>query len=114
LRAVPANFQPADYNVETALALDLPLQAVKQITLKLGDFPAAQAGHMNVIALRPALVKVLLALHVHQVELVDQAMPLEQFESAIDGHAIDAGVKFARLAQNLSRVHVLLGSFDNA
>src|SRR5215471_13480182 len=69
--AVSANFEPADHNVKAALALDLSFQAIEEITLKLGNLSATQTSHVDVVTLRPALVKVLLALHMHQVKLVN-------------------------------------------
>ena len=74
--AVAANFQTGDDNVKAAIPLNLTLQPIKQITFEFGNLAAAQARHVNVVALRTPLVEVFLALHVHQVEFVDQAMPL--------------------------------------
>ncbi len=63
--------------MKTAVALNLSLKPVEQVALEFSDLSAAQACHVNVIALRTALVKVLLPLHVHQVEFVDQTMTLQ-------------------------------------
>ena len=76
LSAVSADFKAADEDVEVALALDLSFEAVEQIAFKFGNLSATQASHMNVIALRPSLIKVLLALHVHQVKFVNQSVAL--------------------------------------
>ena len=57
--------------METALALDLALQTIKEVALEFGDFSAAQACHMDMVSLRPSFVEVLLALHVHQVQFVN-------------------------------------------
>ena len=77
--AVSANLHTADEDVKLTLALDLPFEPLEQIAFEFRDFAAAQARHMNVVTLRSALIKVLLALHVHQVQFVNQAVPLEQF-----------------------------------
>jgi len=69
---------------------------------------------MNVIALRPALVEMLLALHVHEIEFIHKSMPLQQLESAIDGNTIDSGIELARMAENLRRIQVLLGILNYA
>ena len=66
------------------------------------------------VALQLALVVVSLAVDVHQVEFVDQSLPLEQPQRAIDRAAIDAGIDFLRLAQNLAGVEVLAGSLHHA
>jgi hypothetical protein len=69
--AVAADFQAAYHNMEMAVPLDLAFQAVKQIALELGNASASKASHMDVVALRPSLVKVLLALQMHQIEFIN-------------------------------------------
>ena len=71
LCAIAPDFQSAHEDVKLALALDLAFESFEQIAFKFRNFATAQTRHMNVIALRPALIKVLLALHVHEVELVN-------------------------------------------
>ena len=56
LTAIAAHFKPAHHDVEAAIALNLPLQAVEEIALEFRNLAAAQARHMDVIALGPALV----------------------------------------------------------
>ena len=90
LRAVPTDFEPADDDVEPALALDLSLKPVEQIAFEFGNFSAAKACHVDVIALWAAFVEVLLALHMHEVEFVNQAVAVE-----ID----DTGVGVARASR---------------
>lgn len=114
LGAVAANFKARNHNVETAIALDLAFQPVEEIALELQDFSAPQAGHMNVVPLRAALVEMLFALHVHQVKFIDQAVPLEQFERTVNRDSIDASIEFLRVPQNLRGVEVLIRSFDHA
>ncbi|HEX7895572.1 MAG TPA: hypothetical protein VF447_15340 [Terriglobales bacterium] len=114
LRAIAAYLKPADHNVKLAVALNLALQAVKEIAFEFKDFTAAQAGHVDVIALRTALIEVLLALHVHEIEFVNESMALEQFERAVHGHAIDPCVQLAGVPQDLRRIQVLLGGFNHA
>ena len=100
--------------MEAAVALDLSLQAVKEIALEFRDLAAAQAGHVDVVALRAALVIMFLALHVHEIQFVDQAMSFEQTESAINGDSVDVGIETAGVAQDLAGVEVLFGGFDHA
>ena len=64
---VSADFQTAYYDVKAAIALNLSLEPVEQIAFEFCDFPAAQAGHVDVVALRTALIKMLFALHVHEI-----------------------------------------------
>jgi hypothetical protein len=65
LSAIATDFQPTHEDVKLAVALYLTLKPVEQITLKFSNLSAAQASHVNMIAPRPPLVEVLLALHVH-------------------------------------------------
>jgi hypothetical protein len=76
LCAIPANLEPAHEDVKLAFALDLTFEPVEQIALKFSNLSASQARHMNVVALWPALIKVLLALHVHQVKLINEPVSL--------------------------------------
>ena len=54
------------------------------------------------------------AVQVHQVELVDQALPLEQVQRAVDRAAIDGSIERPRLAQNLAGIEMLAGRLDDA
>jgi len=114
LRAVSTDLQPADHDVEAAIALDLALQAVEKIALELHYFAASQASHVDVIPLWPAFVVMLLPLHVHQVEFVYQPLALEQIERAINRDPVDVRVDFARAAKNLAGVQMLLRRFYHA
>lgn len=71
LCAVAAHFKPGYHNVKVAISLDLPLDPVEQLTFKLLNFAAAEAGHMHVIALGPPFVKVSVTLGVQQIEFVN-------------------------------------------
>lgn len=113
-RAVAADFQPAHDDVEPTVAFDLTLEAVEEVALELDDLAATQAGHMNMIALRTPLVIMLLALHVHEVEFVDQPVAFEQFQGSIYRHPVNAGIQFAGVAQDLRCIQVLLCGFDDA
>ena len=76
--------------MEAALALDLSFEAVEEVAFEFGDLAAAQTGHMNVIALRAPLIEMFFALHVHKVEFIDQAVPLQKIQRAIDGNPVNS------------------------
>jgi len=101
LCAITADFQSTHENVKLAIALYLTFQAIEQIALKLSDFSAAQASHVNVIALWPPFIEVLFALHVHQIKFIYQAIPLQQLQCSINRDPVDAGIDFAGMAKNL-------------
>src|SRR5215472_417350 len=112
--AISANFETSDDDVKSAVALDLSLEAIEEIAFEFGDLATAKASHMDVIALGATFVVMFFALEVHEVELVDQAVALEEIESAIDGDAVDLGIQFAGFAEDLGGVEVLFGGLDDA
>ena len=92
LRAISADFQSSDYDMKATIPLDLSFQTIKQITLELSNLAAAQTRHMDVVPLWTPLIVVLLALHMHQVEFVDQSMAFEQTQRAVHRYTIDLRV----------------------
>lgn len=114
MRAIATDLEPADHDVKTAVALNLPLEPVEEVAFKFSDLATAQARHVNMIALRPALVEMFLALHVHEVEFVNQAVALQEFQSAINRDPVNARIQTVGLAQDLASIQMLLGSFDHA
>jgi hypothetical protein len=94
--------------------LNLPFEAVEKIAFEFSDLAATKAGHVDVVALRAAFVKMFLSLHVHEIEFVDQAVALQQSEGAIYGDAVDLGIELAGLAQDLAGIEMLFGGFDDA
>jgi hypothetical protein len=100
--------------MELAVALNLAFQAVEKVAFKFRDLAAAEAGHMDMIALRTSFVKMLFSLHVHEVEFVDETMSLEQMKRAIYRDAVHFWVDALRTAQNLAGIEMLLGSLNHA
>ena len=68
------------------------LSATQNLAYKFGDLAAAQTGHVDVVAAQLALVVMTLAVDVHQIQLVDHALALQQVQGAVDGAAIDRRV----------------------
>src|SRR5258708_14335273 len=89
LRTVTADFESGDDDVEAAISLNLPLQSIEKVTLKFSNLATAQTCHVDVVALRAALVEVFLALHMHQVRFVNQSVSLEQSQGAIHPDPVD-------------------------
>ena len=111
---ISTNFKPGDDDVESAIALDLSLEAVEQIAFEFGDFPATETGHVDVIPLRATLIKMFFALQVHEIKFIDQALALEEVEGAVDRDAINLRIEFLGAAKNSGGVEVLLGGLDDA
>ena len=97
-----------------AVPLDLALQSIKQIALKFADTSTPKARHVNVVALRPPLIKVFLPMQVHKIELVHQPMALQQAQCAVHSHAVDLRINRSGMAKNLRGIEMTLCGFDNA
>jgi hypothetical protein len=100
--------------MKTAVTLDLTFEPVKKVALELGDLSTAQAGHVNVITLGPSFVEVLLALHVHEIKFVHQAMAFQKLQRPVNGDSVDASVQAARLAKDLTCVQMLFRRFHHS
>src|SRR5215472_6971041 len=111
---VAADLQPCHQDAETALPCHRVFQLIEQLAFELDDFAAAQAGHVHMIAPGPAFVEVTLALDMHQVQFVDQALPFEQADGPVDGDAVDGRIDAPRFPQDLSRIQMLFGSLNDA
>ena len=77
--------------------------------LKLADFSAFQAGHVDVVAGAVAFVEMLVSTEVQKIEFVDEAVALEQVQSAINGDTMNARVDFLGAFQNGAGVEVAFG-----
>jgi hypothetical protein len=100
---VAPHFCASQNDLKPEMLLNLAPHLLEQIAKKLLDFAATQADNVRVLLFQAGLVVVLVALVVHQVQLVHQAAGLEQLERSIDRHAIQLGILFAaQLKQPLS------------
>lgn len=80
---------------------------------ELGDFSTAEACGVDVVTLGFSFVIVSLAMDVHEIEFIDQAMPLEQLESPVNRTAIDRRVEAPRLAQDLRGIEMTRCRLDH-
>ena len=60
-----------------------------------------------------SLVIMTLAAHVHQVQFVHQAVLFQQREGPVYGYTIDGGLGPLRPPQDLRRIKVVIGGFDD-
>jgi hypothetical protein len=112
--AIAAHFQATHDDVEPAFTLDLSLEAIEKVTFEFRDFATTQTSHVDMVTLRTPLVKMLFALHMHQVEFVHQAVTFQQVQGAINSDAINLRIQLPRLPQYLAGIQVLLGGFYDA
>jgi hypothetical protein len=113
LGTVATHFETSDHNVEAAISLNLTLQAIEKVAFKFRNLAASQTRHVDVVPLRTTLVEVLLTLHVHEVEFIDQSVTLQKSKRAIDRDPVDLGIDPPRPPQQLTGVKVLLSSFHH-
>jgi hypothetical protein len=107
--AVAADFGAGHRDFDIAILLDLLLQFFVEVGFKFAHFAAFQAGDVDVVPKAVAFVEVLVAAEVQQVELIDEAVALEQIEGAVDGDAMDAGIDFLGPFENGAGVQVAFG-----
>ena len=112
--AVSSDFQSRHDNMKSALSLQLLFQRVKRLADKLGNFAAPHTGHVDVIASQLSLVVMTFTIYVHQVEFIDQTLPLKQANGPIHCASINRRIHRARLAQDLARVQMFRRRFDYA
>src|ERR1700679_2590068 len=93
--AHPSNLEAHDLHCKIVLCRDFPLETLECGAVKFLDLPAMKTGKMQMVFLRLDLVIMLFSVEVHQVQLIDEAQPLQQLEGPIDGRAIDVGIPLA-------------------
>jgi len=94
--AIPANLRALNNNLKAEVGLNLPPQLLQRLAKKLFHFSASETDNMGVLTLHSRLVIVLIATHVHQVELINQPAGLQHFKSAIDGNPIELRIDLLR------------------
>ena len=77
--------------------------------LEFANFSAFQAGYVDVIAGAVTFVKMLVAAEVQKIEFVDEAVALEQVESAINRDTMYAGIDFLGAFEDGAGVEVAFG-----
>ncbi len=75
---IAAHFGARRNDLEAQAALHLPAHFLQRLAEKFFDLAAAQADQMRVLLLEAALVIMLIAFEVQQIELVDQAAELSK------------------------------------
>jgi hypothetical protein len=110
-------FQTYYLNLKLVRRRDFMLQPLKRGSREFDDLPAREAGKMKMILFCPDLVIVLLAVEVHQIELVDHAQFLQQLDGPIDGRAVDFWFSLRGLLQQAFRIEMrgrLLNRLDQS
>ena len=69
---------------------------------------------MDVISLRAAFVVMFLALHMHQVQLVNQAVALEKIDGPVDRDPVDLRIDAPRFTEDLTGIKMLFRRLHHA
>src|SRR5581483_3554083 len=85
-------FRPGNRNFHSEVAFDLRLELLIKPAFEFPDLATLQASNVNVVARTVSFVIVAVAAQVQKVQLVDQAMLLQQVNGAIDGHQMDVRI----------------------
>ncbi len=80
-----------------------------EFAFEFADFAAADAGYVDVIAGAMAFVEMAVAAEMQEVELVNEAVALQEIEGAIDGYASHARIEFLRALKDFVSVQVAAG-----
>jgi hypothetical protein len=80
-----------------------------EFAFEFADFAAADAGYVDVVARAVAFVEVTVAAEMQEIELVDEAVALQEIESAIDGDAGYTRVEFLGALEDFVGVQVAAG-----
>ena len=104
--AVAADFCAGHCHFHVEVARNLLLQLLVQPAFEFAHFSAAQARHVNMVARAVALVEVAVAAKVEQIELVDQAVALQQIDRAVDSDARDVGIDFLRPLEDFACIEM--------
>ena len=90
--AEAAYFGAGNRDFDAAVAGDLALQLFVEFAFEFADFAAADAGDVDVVARAMAFVEMAVAAEVQEIELVNEAMTLQEIQRAIDGYARDSRI----------------------
>jgi hypothetical protein len=108
-----AHFRAADGDFDASVARDLFLQLLVQLAFHLADFATTHAGNVDMIARAVAFVEMAVAAQVEQIELVDQAVALQQVNRAIDRHASDFRIDFLGAIEDFTGVKMAARGFHH-
>jgi hypothetical protein len=89
--------------------LDLGLELLEEAALDFAHFAATKTGDMNVISRPMAFIIVLITAKMKEVELVNQAVALEEVDGAIHRDPMNAGIDLVGAVENSAGIEVLFG-----
>ena len=109
MRAVSADFCARQHDLKSKVLLYLAAQSLQRLAKKFFHFPATQADHVGMFLLQAGFVIVLVAAHVHQVQLVDQTAFLQHLQGAVDRHPVELRILLLREFEQRFGVQMFAG-----
>jgi hypothetical protein len=110
--AVAADLGAGERDFESQMLLHLPAHFLERLAEIFLNFSAAQTDDVRVFLLEASLVIMLIAGVVHQVELVNKATFLKQFQGPVDGDAVKFRILFLGKLIKTFSVQVQAGMVD--
>lgn len=108
-RTIAADFRARNRDFDATVLGDLTLEFLVELAFEFADFSAADAGNVDMVARAMTFVKVAVSAKMQQIELVNQAVALEQINRAIHGDTCDAGIKFLGALEDFACVQMAAG-----
>jgi hypothetical protein len=105
-----ANFGAGNGDFNVAVAGDLLLKLFVKAGFEFTDLTAAETGDMDVIAWAVGFVIVTVATEMQKIELVDETLPLEKVDGAVDRNKMDVGIDLLGALEDLIDVEMLFGA----
>ena len=111
IRAEAAYFCARYGDFDAAVVRNLAFQFFVEFAFKLANLSASHTRYVDMVARTMAFVEMPVAAKVKQVELVNQALALQQVDRAIYGDTSNPGIHFLGAFEDFARVQVATGGF---
>ena len=98
--AVASNLQSCSLHLKSFVQRHVLLEPLEHAVFDLGDLAAAVAGQMKVFRAGAGFKIMHLAMQMHQVKLIDEALLLQKLERAVNGGPVDIDLLLRSLAQS--------------
>ncbi len=105
-----AHFGAGDGDPNVAIAGDLLLELFVEAGFEFADFAATETGDVDVISRAVSFVVMAVTAEMEKIKFVDEALPLEEVDGAVDGDEVDVMVDVLGPFEDLVDVEMLLGA----
>ena len=115
--AKPSCLKPYNLNLEIVFCRYLLFEPFKCGSRELDNLSTPKTSQMQMVLMSFCLKVVLLAVQVHQIQFVDQAQHLKQFDRSVHCRAVNIGITLAGALQQARCIQMsrcLLNGFDQS